>query len=189
MSDHFPDLRADELLDGNFELSQQYGLDEPSIIEVHRLQIRWLAERVGLFDDGAMTAREVRVERIMMVLCEEIAAMRTNCPPEVWARLAGVRRVAALLLAEFDPDVAADAGDRIDAAPTPGPCTDNSPCTDKCECTDKSPGISGAPNAPSKRGRPATGDALSNTERSRRRRAKLAGTEVESLPINFEATP
>ena len=195
MSDYIPDLQVDELMDGGFQLTQANGTDEPETVDVHPLHIRLLAERAGLLDGGAMTERETRVERTTMMLAEAVARLRAECPPEVRAHLDCISALAALLLAEFmghegvaNTDTA---DDRRDNWPTadPAPCTDNPPFTDKCECTDKSAAISGAPDAVPKRGRPPTGDALSNTERSRHRRAKLAGKPIESLPLPFEAAP
>lgn len=67
----FHDLTIERLSDGNIRLSQQDGVDDPSLIDLHPEQIKFIARQLcGIKPESADAIREL--ERRLSVLAEKV---------------------------------------------------------------------------------------------------------------------
>jgi hypothetical protein len=158
------DLTIKPLENGGFELSQQTGVDEADVILLHACQVRLLAERVGLLTPdptARMSAPHVRRQR---ALRERLYQLHDDgYYDEIIDRCGSGLEIILNLRAIWDladeliEDIGTPERDRGEEKPA--------------QSNEKPPDISVTTEHP-KRGRPATGAALTNSERQAKHRAK-----------------
>jgi len=169
--DRMSDLTISPLANGGMELSQQTGLDDPDVIELHPCQLRWIAECAGLLpapDPALLDRLHARHTARIHALRDRIGTIRELYLDEILDRCGAGVEISLELLAISD--LAGDLVDDLGTAPRAASVTKNS--------NGNSAAIS---VTPTKRGRPATGNALTDAERQAKRRAKQT-----ELPINHE---
>lgn len=64
LSARFYDLEAHQFEDGTVRLSQHYGVEDPSVIDLHPQQLRHLAEQTGLIAPVISRGVEVQLWRL-----------------------------------------------------------------------------------------------------------------------------
>ena len=111
--ERMPDLTIKPLTSGNFELSQQWGLDDPLMMELHPVQIRLLAERAGVLSapDPRMVERwgGAHIKRILS-LSKWIEDMRDLYNDEIIDRCGSGIEISLYLrtIAELSATLAAE---------------------------------------------------------------------------------
>lgn len=68
LSARFYDLEAQQFADGTVRLTQQSGIDEPSVIDLHPQQLQHLAKKIGLIEPERISRS---VERMLWRLYED----------------------------------------------------------------------------------------------------------------------
>lgn len=198
MSGQMFDLHFEQLDDLTIRLQQNDYAGEAATIDLHPCQLRHIAERAGLLAPAPAVAWPRgfgrRLERLQIDLAyladdvwlDEICERIGDGLAYRIGMLAALRRLNDLVLdAGILPDVEAVADlsaphadilrtDCESSAPNPG--------------NENSPVISVTASETPKRGRPATGEAMSNAERQRAHRARQA-VAAETLPLGLEVSP
>lgn len=171
------DLAIAPLQNGGFQLSQQGSrLDEPDVIELHPLQVRYLAERAGLLPApdpdllDRLSARHVGrlralFERLEEIRCFYLDEILDHCGSGIEFSLH--LRALEDLVDEMIADLGA-ADCNAETVTTALPASSN----------EKSPAISVTPA----RGRPKKEDAMTPAERQAKHREKQAEPAAAHQP-------
>ena len=168
------DLTIAPLVDGGFELEQRAGgLDEPALIHLHPAQVRLLAECAGLLaapDPKLLDRMSDRHIGRVRALAERIDELRRLYLDEIIERCGDGIEIALHFraLGDLVDELMYDLGFELVEADNAESVTPALPAPSN----EKSAAISVTPPAV-KRGRPASGEALSNAERQARHREKL----------------
>ncbi len=168
------DLTLRPLADGGFELEQLAGgLEEPELITLHAVQVRYLAERAGLLpvpDPRILDRMSARHIARLHALQERLGEIRRFYLDEIVDRCGSGIEFGLHLraLEDLTEEMLADVGTADDDSNAPG-VSSALPCA--VTSNEKSAAIS---VTPSKRGRPASGGALTNAERQAKHRARQA---------------
>lgn len=199
MIEHMYDLGIEILDGGTVRIEQEAGsLEGAVVIDLHPAQVRLIAERAGLLAPAPAVAWprgfEGRLERLQSDLSylasdiwlDEITERIGDGLAYRIGLTAALDRLNDLLLdAGILPDVEAVADlSAPDADILRTYCESSAPNPSN----EKSPSISVTASETPKRGRPATGEAMSNAERQRAHRARQAGA-AETLPLGLEVSP
>ena len=173
IDDRMYDLAIKPLQNGGFELEQGIGSGETVLIDLHLLQIRWLAERAGLLpqpDPTLLDRLSARHVGRLRALCERLDEIRHFYLDKIIDRCgSGIEFLLHLrALEDLADEMIADVGNNADSV-TPALPT---PSNEKSTLIPVTPEIS-------KRGRPASGEALTNAERQARHREKQSALPLQ----------
>ncbi len=160
--DRMFDLIIKSLENGGFELWQQSGIDESDVIELHPAQVRLLAERAGLLaapDPKLLDRLSAAHIRRLLALRDRLSELFDFYHDEILDRCSSGIEISLHLRAISD--LVDELVEQIDAAERGRGEEKPAPSNEK------SPDISVTPT-PSTRGRPATGNALTNADRQAR---------------------
>lgn len=181
MMTQIPDIAFE--IDGDLvRIEQSAGCGEVTSVDLHRLHLHHLAELLG----SARSSPEYRVERALLRLWGKLDTMAADCwQDEIVDRIGdglayrGVVYDAQNLIEDLMEDlgIAIPASVNSDEPEAARPRNEKSPRNDKSTAGGIS--VTQASEEP-RRGRPATGTALSNAERQARHRAKQADLLTEN---------
>jgi hypothetical protein len=177
MIERMYDLKIEAMPDGLTRLEQDSG-GETVIIDLHPVQIRLLAERAGLYANTQPAVTNAHRRRFMALYgrieefysCESFfddIFDRIADGPEMWLHIRTIYEMAE--------EIASDLAD--------APATSNGNPRN-----DKSASIIVTEGEAAKRGRPATGEALTNAERQQAYRERKAGeAQTDPLPLDTKS--
>jgi len=178
-ADRMFDLAIAPLQNGGFQLSQQGSrLDEPDVIELHPIQVRYLAQRADLIPApdpdllDRLSARHVRrlhALRDKAVDLFELLASVPCFPPQS-------RETEDVTAARDLVELVDDLLDDTDTAPPAEPVTEKSEAKQAVSVTPK-------------RGRPKKENALTDAERQARHRARQVELQLSTTAKKEQPCP
>ena len=177
MPEQMYDLAIRPLAVGGFELEQSSGLEEPNLITLHPSQVRLLAERAGLLNPAPTSWPRGFKRCLMRLQCraESLYELLDSVPS--WPPGRGDTQDvidAAELCADFEEMFVEFFGD-VEQAPQAVTKNNEISVTPNPACVTQDH----IPVTETKRGRPATGAALTPAERQARYRAKQAELSLD----------